>query len=504
MVSTEKTLPQSFEPGNKKSDGTGIDLSTAKNVRWTARLGTQTYGSPAVTGGKVFIGTNDFDLQDARYSSTRGGAVKCLDAATGRLLWQLVIPKFETNKPAFNYDNLDLGVCSSPTVEGNRVYLVSNRGEVLCLDTEGMANGNDGPFKDEPRFSVPNGKPPVPSEPRDGDIVWRYDMVGEIPVWPQDASNCSVLVLGDLLYVCTSNGVDSSHDRLPFPLAPTLIVLDKRTGRLVAHDDEKIGTRCFHGHWSNPSSAKVNGRDLVFFGGGDGVCYAFEALTAVPSSVVPLKTVWSFDCNPPEYKLRDGKPIPYRSGDVRLHRGNTNDGNCIGPSEIIGTPVCMNNRVYVTTGQDPAHGRGRGMLCCIDATKTGDITRSGCRWRYDKIGRSLATVSVADGLVYVTETFGTVHCLDADTGHCYWTHAVSGEIWGSTLVADGKVYFGTQKAFWVLAAGKEKKVLEEIHLGAPSYCTPVAADGTLYVASHRYLWAVRLEPDRPERRVARP
>ena len=37
-------------------------------------------------------------------------------------------------------------------MEGNRAYLVSNRGEVLCLDVHGMANGNDGPYSDEARF----------------------------------------------------------------------------------------------------------------------------------------------------------------------------------------------------------------------------------------------------------------------------------------------------------------------------------------------------------------
>jgi len=241
----------------------------------------------------------------------------------------------------------------------------------------------------------------------------------------------------------------------------------------------------------------VDGKTLVFFGGGDGVCYAFEALAKMPSGVAPLKKVWSFDCNPPSYRFKDGKLIPYRSGDVRLHRGNNNDGKYVGPSEIIATPVFYRNRVYVATGQDPSHGRGHGMLSCIDAAKTGDITTSGKIWTYDQIGRSLSTVSIADGLLYVAETFGALHCLDAETGQLYWTHDTKAEIWGSTLVADGKVYLGTQKSLWVFAAGREKKVLHEIHLGAPVYTTPIAANGVLYVASHRYLWAVQLPKTSP-------
>ena len=158
MVSSEKGLPAWFNPGEKKPDGSGIDPASTKNVKWVARLGSQTYGNVAVAGGKVFVGTNDFAIGDTKYQSTRGGLLKCLDEATGKLLWKLVVPKFETNKPNFNYDNIDLGICSAPAVNGNRVYLVTNRGEVLCLDTEGMANGNDGPFMDEGKFSVPTGR----------------------------------------------------------------------------------------------------------------------------------------------------------------------------------------------------------------------------------------------------------------------------------------------------------------------------------------------------------
>ena len=45
----------------------------------------------------------------------------------------------------------------------------------------------------------------------------------------------------------------------------------------------------------------------------------------------------------------------------------------------------------------------------------------------------------------------------------------------------------------VLAAGKQKKVLSQINLGAPLYATPVAANGVLYVASLRYLYALSLK-----------
>jgi outer membrane protein assembly factor BamB len=492
MVSDEKGLPESFVPGKKRSDGSGIDLATTENVKWVARLGSQTYGTPTVAGGRVFVGCNDEAMQDPKFRPTRGGAVKCFDEATGKLLWELAIPRKEIHDPSFNFDDMGLGVCSSPTVDGDRVYLVTNRCEVLCLDVHGQANGNDGPFRDEGQYMAGKGKPPIPLGPTDGDIIWRYDMIEQSHVWPQDASNCSVLVHGNLVYVCTSNGVDRSHIRVPRPLAPSLIVLDKRTGRVVAQDDEKNGTRLFHGLWCSPSLAKVNGRELIFWGGGEGVCYAFEPVTATSEMPVPLKKVWSFDCNPPEYRFLDGKPRDYRAGDIRKHRDNKGDGSYVGPSEIIATPVCWHNRVYVTIGQDPSHGRGRGMLTCIDATQTGDVTKTAKIWSYDKIDRSISTVSIAGGLLYVADCCaGDVHCLDPNTGRLFWVHHTGGEIWSSTYVADGKVYVGTKKSLQVLAAGREDKLLSEIRPGSPIMCTPVAANGVLYVASQKYLWAVQ-------------
>ena len=147
----------------------------------------------------------------------------------------------------------------------------------------------------------------------------------------------------------------------------------------------------------------------------------------------------------------------------------------------------------MATGQDPSHGRGAGMLTCIDATKTGDVTASAKIWSYP-IGRSLSTPSIAAGLLYIADTFEGIYCFDAETGKRYWFHASGAEIWGSTMVADGKLYVGTKKGLLVMAAGKEEKPLAKISLGTPVYCTPVVANGVLFVTTNRYLWAVQGKP----------
>ena len=176
----------------------------------------------------------------------------------------------------------------------------------------------------------------------------------------------------------------------------------------------------------------MGGKTLIFLGGGDGWCYAFEAVAKAADKPVPLVTVWSYDANPPNYRYRDGKPIPYYAGDKRKPDSpNKNDGSYLGPSQIIATPVFYRDRVYVAIGQDPSHGRGRGLLHCIDATKTGDITHSGRIWTYDGLDRTIATVAVADGLVYLVNVAGRLHCVDADTGKPYWVYDTKAEAWAA-------------------------------------------------------------------------
>ncbi len=520
MISEAKGLPDSFDVG--QPDRTTRGRRGMQNVKWAAQLGRQTYGNPAIAGGKVFVGTNNDSRRDPKYAGDRG-VLMCFREADGKFLWQLVTPKLRQGG-RFHGDHPGLGICSPPTVEGGRVYVVTNRCEVLCLDAAGLADGNDGPFTDEahclakpqaykvlqgtdgPIVTMTPGEP-VKLAPADADIIWRFDMIAQAKSWPEDASSSAVLVHGKYLYVGTSNGVNRVGRPLASPNAPCLIVLDKATGRLVAADDAAVGNGVFHGQWSSPALGAVKGRAMVFYGAGNGFCYAFDARPTPPAAgrCGVLRKVWWFDGNPPGYRRHDGRAIRYKSrirpkpadkpktkGKGKLRQDDRPGG--IGPSEIIATPVFHKNRVYVGVGQDPRHGLGKGCLSCIDATKTGDISKSGSVWVSKDVDRTLSTVSIADGLVYVADYTGILRCLDADTGKCLWQHDTASRVWGSTLVADGKVYLGTEKGrLWILAAGKKKKVINNIDMKAPVYTTPVVANGVLYVASQKYLYAVQAE-----------
>lgn len=456
MTSDEKGLPDSFDP------------LTGRNILWKVPLGTEMHSTPVVANGRIFIGTNNERSRDPRRIGDRGIEL-CLDAKDGHLLWQLAVPKV-TN--SIYWDWPKAGICSPPTVESNRVYLVSNRGEILCLDIDGLANGNDGPFTDEAKHATPAGGEPVELGPLDADIVWVFDMIRECGVRQHDSAHGSIMIHGNNLYVNTSNGVDDSHKIINAPDAPSLVVVDKRTSKLVARDEEKIGPDVFHCTWSSPALGEVNGRTEVFFCGGNGVVYAFE-----PATDAMLKKIWQFDFDPAAPKQN-----------IHSYLSNRKES----PVNMLDMPVLDHGKIYVSGGGDLWWGKNEAWLKCIDATGTGDVTRTAERWSYPLTRHGISTAAIADGLVYVADCGGKVHCVDAETGKPVWTHETKGDFWSSSLVADGKVFIGTRRGeFLVFAAGREKKVLADITLGEPMSATPVAANGVLYVATMKTLYAVK-------------
>jgi outer membrane protein assembly factor BamB len=478
MVSDVKNLPDDFAPGKLKPGTDEIDMATTRGVRWIAKLGSQAYGNVSVAGGRCFIGTNNEAPRDPAITGDKG-VVMAFDEKTGAFQWQLVIPKLGTGKVS---DWEYLGICSSPSIENDKLYILTNRCEIVCLDVKGQSDGNQGPFTDEAQYSAGPGKPPVKVSAADGDILWRYDMREELGVFPHNITSSSPLLIGDRLYAVTSNGQDWSHVNIPNPLAPALICLDKNTGELLGEETLGISKRIMHSNWSSPTHGKVGDKEVIFFAAGDGFLYAFDPVPAKTDEGNVLKELFRVDLNPPEHKYdAQGKPRKYPIAN--------------GPSEAIATPVFHDGLLYIAVGQDPEHGDGVGCLTVIDVAKAlakgGDVTDSARAWRDTTISRSISTASIHEGLLYLADYRGEVRCYDAKTGKIHWAHDTKAHIWGSTLVADGKVYIGNEDGILtILKAGTTLQIVREIDFRTPIYSTPVAANGTLFVATMTHLYAI--------------
>jgi outer membrane protein assembly factor BamB len=432
MVSSAKGLPTQW------------DVKTKQNIRWVADLGSQSSGNPVVAGGMVFVGTNNELLRDPKQGGDRG-VLMAFRASDGEFLWQQTHTKLESGRAN---DWPFQGVASSPLVEGDRLYYMSNRAVLVCLDIQGFRDKeNDGPFTGETLTGL-----------FDADVIWEFDMMEEVGAYPHNLANSSPVSAGNLIFVSTSNGQDESHVHIPSPRAPAIIAIDKNTGKLV-WEDNSVQERILHGQWSTPSVGRIGGMMQVVSAQGDGWVRGYEAESG--------KKLWEFDTNPKDSVWPRTR------------------------NELIATPVIVGDVIYIANGQDPEHGEGVAHMYAIDGTKRGDITTTGKLWQYSKIRRTIGTAAVADGLVYIADFSGFLHCLDAKTGVPYWTHDVFAAVWGSPFLVDGRVYLGDEDGdVVVLAHGKEKKVLAEMNMGSAVYGTIVPANGTIYINNRSQLFAI--------------
>lgn len=457
LISQEKNLPAGFDPATKE------------NVKWMVPLGTQSHSTPVVSGGRIFIGTNNAKARDPRHTGDRG-VFFCLDGKDGHLLWQLVVPKLEDDQ---YLDWPSTGMSSDATVEGDRVYLVTNRGEVACLDVHGLANGNDGPYQDEGKHLALRGEPAMETGPMDADILWILDMKETCGIWCHDGAHSSILIHGDHLYVNTGTGVDNTHRFIRRPDGPSLIVVDKKSGKYLAREQENISPNIFHATWSAPSMAEVDGKPTIFFCGGNGITYAFDPLPPAEPATLPatLNKRWEYDMDPTGPK-------------VNVHRFTQNKQE--GPSNIYGMPVVVNEKLFVAGGGDVFWGKNESRLKCVDAKNGKEM------WSYALGRHTLGTAAVSDGLVYITDADGVLHCVEEATGKGVWTHEMKGQFWSSPMIADGKIYLGTRSGhFCVLTTGREKKVLTDLKLKTPISSTLTVANGVAYLATMEQLWALQ-------------
>jgi outer membrane protein assembly factor BamB len=431
MVSPMKGLPIEW------------DLRTGRNVKWVAELGSQSYGNPVVANGVVLVGTNNEALRDPSQAGDRG-VLKAFRESDGEFLWQATHEKLASGRAN---DWPFQGIASSPLIIGDIGYYVSNRAQVIAVDIHGFRNGNTGPYTEETRTG-----------PHDPDFVWIFDMMEEVGVFPHNLANSSPVAHGDLLFLTTSNGQDESHVNVPSPRAPALVALNRHTGELV-WEDNSVDDRILHGQWSPPAVGTIGGVVQVVHAQGDGWIRGYVAETG--------EKLWEFDTNPKDSVWPKTR------------------------NELISTPVIYDNVVYISNGQDPEHGEGVGHAYAIDATRRGDITESGRIWHYDRIRRSISTPAIKDGLIYMADFSGFLHCLDLKTGEPHWVHDMFAAVWGSPMIIDDKVYLGDEDGdVVVLQHGRELKVLAETNMNSSVYSTPVPANGVLYIMNRNQLYAL--------------
>jgi outer membrane protein assembly factor BamB len=351
-----------------------------------------------------------------------------------------------------------------------------------------------------------------------GDLIWVSNIKKLVGVMSHDSSCGTPVIIGDQLWVPTSNcsGIKYAPARLdrhvfekkkeegtlrPGSGGPNMLVLDKHTGQMIAHDPLKI-ERIFHGQWSSPCAGEVDGEQVVFWGDGYGYLHAF----AVPSQDLEpienprrepaphLEVLWSLDCNPHRYRYDEsGEEFHYPfHGEAKPFE---RPGVGIGPGEVIATPVFYDGLVYIAIGRDRAYSRQddeiyNGSLLCIDPGEVDEDGNPKIVWRTEKLHRTQSTVSIQDGLIYVADMGGLLNCFDQETGEKVWEYDLGYMVeCRSQFVADGKIYVATDKRdFYIFRTGREPEVVFQTKV-KDAIATPGAVDGVLFIGSPRGLSA---------------
>src|SRR5262249_28487020 len=145
-----------------------IEEGAQRNIKWTIVAGSRSYAGPVFANGRIFVGTNNEEPRDPKIKGDKG-VLLCLDEATGKYLWQAIYDKLAAGRVV---DWALQGIWSTAHVDGDRLYFISNRCEVICADVHGD---------------------PATKKVKE---IWKLDMMKELGVFPHNLACSSPLVIG--------------------------------------------------------------------------------------------------------------------------------------------------------------------------------------------------------------------------------------------------------------------------------------------------------------------
>ena len=383
--------------------GTAPDLAE----RWHLELGTGMSSTPAVVDGVVYFG--DWD-----------GVAHAVDADTGDEVWST---------------ELEGQIMSSPTVDGDAVYVATN-GALFGLDRatgtqRWRAETSDHPIAISPGSpavvddlvlqGTASGELMIPVEDYSfrgsvaafdagtGDEVWRvWFTEGDetsgagVGVW----STTSIDTERQLAFIGTGN----TYEPPASPLSDAIVAIDYTTGEIAWSTQFTYPDVWSTGYGggvdgdvgAGPNLWEAEGRDLVGAGDKRGVYHALDRDTG--------EVVWETEMT---------------------------EGSLLGG--VIGTSALAEGRIYVASNVgDPESNAptSTSEVLALDAADGAEV------WRTELDGAVYAPVTVVPGVVLVGTTANQLLALAAEDGEVLWSMEVADQVGGGASVVDGTVYWG--------------------------------------------------------------
>jgi outer membrane protein assembly factor BamB len=396
MAATFAATPEGSWPTFRGPQRTAVAPDTNLLSSWPKEGPKLIWNSPGAGKGYsslAIVGQRIYTLGDAPSTADdEDEYLLCFDRADGKQLWKAKLgPAWNEGKPTWQSTR------STPTVDGDRVYVLTPHGDLVCLETTGKE-------------------------------LWRKNMAKDLGGKKADGWGYSesVLIDGDKL-ICTPGGEEQ-----------TMAALNKRTGELLwaAPRPENRGA----GHASVVIST-IGGTRLYVQTTGSGAMgvrasdgkpqwtYDIEQTTAVAPTPIVRDDLVFFSAG-------------YGRGGALLRQKSSGDGEVTVEEVYPLNKELANKHGGIVLVGDYLYGDSddRGIPFCAELL-TGDI-----KWKARGSGRNSACVAAADGHIYIRYADGTMTLVKAspeameEVGSFQVPGSGDRPSWAHPVILDGKLY----------------------------------------------------------------
>ncbi|HEU4477679.1 MAG TPA: PQQ-binding-like beta-propeller repeat protein [Pyrinomonadaceae bacterium] len=367
---------------------------------------------------------------------------------------------------------------SAPIVVGNHVYLQNTAGKgeleqerVMCF------NADTGKLIWEHRFNIylsdvpphrvgwasPAGDPQTGniyvfgvggsllSLNKDGKVLWERSLGEDFGLLTTHGGRTvSPIIDGDLVIVSGVTFQWGQHARG----AHRFMAFDKKTGETMWISAP--GGRPYDTTYAPPLIADVNGTRLLIQGASDGVTHAIKPQTGEP--------VWKYE----------------------ISKRGLNTGVVVHGTTAI-----------LTHSEENLDSSEMGMMVAVDAASKGEIKKEQAKWTIYGWQGGFSTPVLEGDRLYHIDNGANIAAFEVTTGKRLWLHNLGTIQKASPVLADGKLYVGTENGkFFILKPGPTGvEVIDEDQLGTEALPEAIIAsvavsNGRVFVVSDSNLYAI--------------
>ncbi len=262
----------------------------------------------------------------------------------------------------------------------------------------------------------------------DGKLLWHRKLGKLTHVFGQATTP---VLYKDMLFVHRGPG-EPTH----------IIALDKRTGQTVWKKDERAKNHNLYVSWSTAVVLRVGDHDEL-------IISMTEAIKG--------------------YDPMTGNEL-WRCGGLG--------------TEIYTMPTIGDNLVIGISGH-------KGPAMAVRLGGKGDVTATHQLWVDSQNDQRVGSGVIRNGYLFVSNATGFAECIEAQTAHVVWKQRLGGTLWGSMLLAAGRLYVSNKQGeIFVIDASPEFRLIAKNEMKEHMKAALAPSDGQLFIRTYENLYCI--------------